>query len=157
MAQKSIEGMDALLKKLEQLDNLSQRKALRKGVSQAAALVRKKARDNAKQLDDTATPEQIFKNIKSKNWKSKPSHKYVGASVGVLGGAKGFAAKSGELKGKGKGNAGGDTWYWRFLEFGKQGKAARPFLAPALESEENSATMAIQAGAMKAIDDIAKG
>lgn len=37
--------------------------------------------------------------------------------VGILGGARDMG-KYGEFKGAGKDNPGGDTFYWRFREFG---------------------------------------
>lgn len=58
--------------------------------------------------------------------------------VGVLGGAKAPAIQSGEFKGKGKGNPGGDTYYWRFLEFGTENMPAHPFMRPA--QDNNAAT-----------------
>lgn len=131
-----IEGMDEILKKLEGLSEMHQRQALRRGMTKATAVIRKKARNNAKQLDSSLSKEQIFKNVKSKAWKIRKGRPYLGASVGVLGGAKSVATASGEIKGKGSGNSGGDTWYWRFLEFGTSKAAARPFLSTALTSEE---------------------
>lgn len=150
MARKQIEGLDKLLKKLEQLDNVAQRRALRRGVTRGAAVVRKKARANAKNLDDKASPHQIFKNITAKAWRFRRGDKVVGSSVGVKGGAK-------TQKKQVQAGQSGDTWYWRFLEFGTRKQKATPFLAPALKSEENAAVQEIKNGAMKAIDDIAKG
>lgn len=149
-----IEGMDAVLKKLQQLDGMHQRRALRRGVTRGAAEVRKKARANAKSVDNPATQEQIFRNVSAKAWRVRKNRPYLGSSIGVLGGAKGAATNVGEIKGAGKDNPGGDTWYWRMLEFGTQKMAAKPFLSTALESEKNKAVDAIRDGASKAIDDI---
>ncbi|WP_374987639.1 HK97-gp10 family putative phage morphogenesis protein, partial [Klebsiella pneumoniae] len=62
--------------------------------------------------------------------------------VGVMGGARQYAnTKANVRKGRAgksyntagdKGNPGGDTWYWRFLEFGTEHAAARPIIRPAL-------------------------
>jgi len=35
-------------------------------------------------------------------------------------------------------NKGGDTYYWRYLEFGTSKMAARPFMRPALESSKDA-------------------
>ena len=149
-----IEGMDAVLKKMQQLDAMHQRRALRRGVTRGATEVRKKARANAKSLDNSATEEQIFRNISAKAWRVRKNRPYLGSSIGVLGGAKSPATAVGEIKGKGKDNPGGDTWYWRMLEFGTKKMEAKPFLSTALESEKNKAVAAIRDGASKAIDDI---
>lgn len=149
-----IEGMGALLKQLTQLEEVHQRKALRTGVTRAAAIVRKKARENAKTADDPKTEEQIFRNVSAKAWRMRKGRPYLGSSVGVLGGAKSPATGVGEIKGKGKDNPGGDTWYWRLLEFGTSRTAAKPFLSTALTSEEKKAIDAMKQGAEKAIQSI---
>lgn len=149
-----IEGMDALLKQLSELEGLHQRRALRSGVTKAAAVVRKKARENAKGLDDSKTEEQIFRNVNAKAWRMRKNRPYLGSSVGVLGGAKSPATGVGEIQGKGKDNPGGDTWYWRLLEFGTARTAAKPFLSTALTSEEKKAIAAMKDGAEKAIQSI---
>ena len=91
-------------------------------------------------MNDPATPKEIAKNIairwSGKHFKSTGELMF---RVGVLGGAKGFAAASGEVKGRGKGNPGGDTYYWRFLEFGTSKMAAQPFLRDAIESNQSEA------------------
>lgn len=149
-----IEGMDEVLKKLQRLDAMHQRRALRSGVTKAAAVVRKKARENAKAVDDPKTEEQIFRNVSAKAWRMRKNRPYLGSSVGVLGGAKSPATNVGEIKGKGKDNPGGDTWYWRLLEFGTARTAAKPFLSTALTSEEKKAIAAMKDGAEKAIQSI---
>ena len=136
----SIDGMDDILKKLEELANAEQSKALKAGLTKGAAEVRKAARANAKALDDTTTDEKIFQNIKSLQWKVKKGRKYLGRSVGV----------------DNKTGSGGDTYYWRFLEFGTKRTRAKPFLLPALESEQNKALEAMTEGAQAMIDKITK-
>lgn len=61
--------------------------------------------------------------------------------VGVLGGARNYEAY-GEFKtGKSaSANPGGDTFYWRFVEFGTERTAAKPFLRPAMEASIAPAT-----------------
>lgn len=135
-----IDGMGDILKKLEELANAEQSKALKAGLTKGAAEVRKAARANAKALDDTTTDEKIFQNIKSIQWKVKKGRKYLGRSVGV----------------DSKNGSGGDTYYWRFLEFGTKRTTAKPFLLPALESQKDKALEAMKDGAQAMIDKISK-
>lgn len=62
--------------------------------------------------------------------------------VGVLGGARQYATtrenvrrgRAGQFYSTGgdTGNPGGDTFHWRFLEFGTERAAAKPFMRPAI-------------------------
>lgn len=106
--------------------------------------VRDKARSEAKsQWDDPSTDTDISKNIVVRAHPRRGLKKHeIGARVGVLGGSKAPAKAAGEVAGAGKGNPGGDTWYWRLLEFGfvhRSGKSVppRPVIRPALESEKD--------------------
>lgn len=134
-----LQGLQELEKKLSKLGELEARRALNRGITKGGAEIRKAARANAKQLDNKLTPEQIFKNVTSKKWRVKKGRKYLGVSVGV------------NKEGKG-----GDTYYWRFLEFGTSKMAARPFLEPALNQSKNAAIEAVRAGAIQAIKDSIK-
>ena len=73
-------------------------------------------------------------------------------SVGVRGGAKQYndskenvrkrlAGKSYKTLGD-KNNPGGDTWYFRFIEYGTSRQPATPFMRPALEQNIEAATNA---------------
>ena len=42
----------------------------------------------------------------------------------------------GEVSGSGKGNPGGATYYWRFLEFGTQHASAQPIMRPAMNGAD---------------------
>lgn len=134
-----LQGLQELEKKLNKLGELEARRALNRGITKGGAEIRKAARANAKQLDDKLTPEQIFKNVTSKKWRVKKGRKYLGVSVGI------------NKEGKG-----GDTYYWRFLEFGTSKIAAKPFLEPALTQTKNAAIEAVKAGAIQAIKDSIK-
>lgn len=80
-------------------------------------------------MDDAGTDEAIWKNIAVAN-NARAGRKEGGIvmSVGVRGGAKSYAnnaenrrkGRAGKTNATGgsKANPGGDTWYWRFLEFG---------------------------------------
>ena len=135
-----INGLDELQAKLKSVSEDTQNKGGRFALRKAAQVIQAKAKQNAGRVTDPATPEEIAKNIairwSGKHFKSTGDLMF---RVGVLGGAKGFAAASGEVKGRGKGNPGGDTYYWRFLEFGTSKMAAQPFLRDAIESKQSEA------------------
>ena len=134
-----INGLDELQAKLKSVSEDTQKKGGRFALRKAAQVIQAKAKQNAGRVNDPATPEEIAKNIairwSGKHFKSTGDLMF---RVGVLGGAKGFAAASGEGKGRGKGNPGGDTYYWRFLEFGTSKMAAQPFLRDAMESNSEA-------------------
>ena len=136
-----IQGLEAVLGKLKALQEEPRRKTTRTALRKAANLVRDQAKANAERLDDPTTSESIAANVVVRN-----DTRYARTtgdfkmSVGVLGGASGAAVAVGELRGKGKSNPGGDTYYWRFHEFGTSKMAARPFMRPAMEQQIDPAT-----------------
>lgn len=136
-----IKGLGEVLGKLKALEELPRKKTTRFALRKAANLVRDQAQANAARLDDPKTSQNIAANI-AVGFDGR-HHKATGdlkMKVGVKGGAKGVAAAVGELRGKGKGNPGGDTYYWRFLEFGTERMRARPFMRPAMEQTVDPAT-----------------
>lgn len=136
-----IQGLGPVLAKLKELENEPRQKTTRFALRKAANLVRDQARANAESLDDPTTRESIAANIVVKNdTRHARTTGDFKMSVGVLGGASGAATSVGELRGKGKGNPGGDTYYWRFHEFGTAKMAARPFMRPAMEQQIDPAT-----------------
>lgn len=124
-----LEGLEELQGKLKSLSDDMQLKGGRFALRRAAQVLRDKARQNAGRVDDPATTESIEANVVER-WNGRLFRQSgdLGFRVGVLGGARGFAAASGEVKGAGSGNPGGDTFYWRFLEFGTAKMAAQPFM-----------------------------
>lgn len=149
-----VEGLDALLGKLENLKYETRKKGGRSALRKAAQLVRDAARSNAKVLDDPDSPEKIADNIVER-WNGRLSKRTgdLGFRIGVLGGARDYSAY-GEIKtGKSaSGNPGGDTFYWRFLEFGTEKIGARPFMRPALASNVTAATDTFVTAYGKVID-----
>lgn len=142
---------DALIKKIRQLPvrlgNNAGRRALRKG----ANVIRNAARDNAKRIDDPATSGNISKNITVSGGGRRREKQRGGPMmrVGIRGGARNMS-KYGEFKGAGKGNPGGDTWYWRLIEFGfthKSGKQVppNPFMRSAMTEKASAAFSAVSA------------
>lgn len=142
---------DALIKKIRQLParlgNNAGRRALRKG----ANVIRNAARANAKRIDDPESAEQIWKNITVQGGGRRREKRMGGPMmrVGIRGGARNMS-KYGEFKGAGKGNPGGDTWYWRLIEFGfmhRSGKQIppRPFMRSAMTEKASAAFSAVNA------------
>ncbi len=136
-----IKGLDEVLGRLNSLSHDVKYKGGRFALRKAANLVREKAMQNAAKVDNPATTESIEKNIVVR-WSGRAFKRTgdLNFRVGVLGGAKGFAAVSGEVKGAGSQNPGGDTYYWRFLEFGTRNMPAQPFMRKALSQNVEAAT-----------------
>jgi HK97 gp10 family phage protein len=141
MADIKITGLEQIQKNLKLLPMEVRDKGAKFAARKAANLIKKAAQANASKLDDPLTATEISKNIAVRY--SPKVFKTTGNLVfriGVLGGAKGYAKASGEVEGKGKSNPGGDTYYWRFIEFGTSKVAARPFLQPAMRDNAQAAT-----------------
>ena len=135
-----IHGLDAIQAKLSKLPERLGRNAMRRSLRKGANIIRDAARSNARRYDDPSTPESIAKNIVSQNGGRKMERQLGGpvVRVGVLGGAKKKKGESG-----GKANPGGDTWYWRLLEFGTSKMSAKPMLRPAAAEKAGAAMDAI--------------
>jgi HK97 gp10 family phage protein len=127
MLEGKIQGLDNALKNMEIMRTSAGLRAARLAGRRAINIVRDAAIANAMMVDDPESKEQIWKNISVKmDTRGLKRTGDLRFSVGVLGGAK---------KSENKNNPGGDTWYWRFLEFGvpSRGIAPKPFLLPALK------------------------
>ncbi len=132
-----ITGLDDVKNRLQRLANPRKARSIaRKAARQAMNIVRDAARLNAKAIDDPDTREKIWKNVKVSPGKSKNKDVVI-MRVGVDGGAamnansdrQALAAKSG-----------GNTTYWRFLEFGTSKMPATPFMRPALATNIQQVT-----------------
>lgn len=122
-----ITGLDGVQARLRILGNTRKAKnAATRASRKAMTVVRKAAVQNAKALDDKGTANKIWENIAVQATKTRGNDTVL-MKVGVKGGAKKRAQS-------GKPNSGGDTWYWRFDEFGTATQSARPFLRPALNN-----------------------
>lgn len=124
-----------ILQQFEQLQQSVQKKHARKAGRQAMKLVQEQAKWGARRIDDPQTREKIYQNIVIRNGKSRNKNTVV-TRVGIQGGAKGLT--DGEVQGKGKKNRGGDTFYWRFVEFGTARQRAIPFMRPALATKADA-------------------
>ena len=147
----SLTGLEELLGKLDEVSGVVKYKRGRPALLKAAQFIRDKAKENALRLDDHETAEKIADNIVARwnNRRHKSSGGDLAFRIGVLGGARQYAntkanvraGRAGEtyLTSGDKGNPGGDTFYWRYLEFGTEKMAARPFMRPALIDNDNQA------------------
>lgn len=150
-------GLGPLLAKLDSVAQDVKYKGGRFALRKAANIVAAAAKKNALQIDDPVTAEEIAKNVAIR-WSSRTfkSTGDLGFRVGILGGARqeDTAKKQrrrardgatsldelGEIAGKGKANPGGDTFYWRFVEFGTARSRAQPFMRRALSENITAAT-----------------
>lgn len=146
----NIEGLDALLGKLESVTYDMKRKGGRSALRKAAQLVAERARENAARIDDPQSAEAIFQNI-ALRWNGRLFKRTgdLGFRVGVLGGARIPKSKP---KGTDPGGPGGDTRYWAFVEFGTSDTQAKPFLRSALADNISAATNAFVTAYRKSID-----
>lgn len=103
----SMDGVGYITSRLKMLGDLQKiKKMARPSVLKAARPMRKELRKKYKKIDRLQTENKIYVNVDISPRKAFKNS--VGYRVGVTGGAK-------------KGNKpalGGDTYYWRFLEFG---------------------------------------
>lgn len=159
----NLTGLDSLLGKLDAVSQVTRDKTGRAALRKAANVIRDRARNNAARVDDPLTKEAIYKNIvvtfSSKAFRRTGDPTF---RVGVMGGSRQYAnTKDNVRKGKAgksyktagdKGNPGGDTWYWRFLEFGTERMIAKPILRPALNGVDTDVINIFAVELEKAID-----
>jgi HK97 gp10 family phage protein len=127
-----IKGVNTIVDRLSTFPSKVQRREARRAARRGAFVFRDAVRANARRLDDPRTKESIAKNVVVQE--SRRQSKAAGGvvmRVGIQGGAR---------KVKGSGAPGGDTYYWRFLEFGTSKMPARPFMRPAFAGNEQAAT-----------------
>lgn len=121
-----LNGLDEVTRKLNQLSFRVGQNASRRALRKGANVIRDMARRNASLVDDPQTRENIAKNITTQAASSRRQkrEKAVIMRVGVMGGAR--------LRRGDNGNPGGNTTYWRYLEFGTSETPARPFMRNAI-------------------------
>lgn len=153
-------GTDQILKNLGALPERVGRNAMRRALRKGANVIRDAARVNAQRLDDNLTRENIAKNIVTQGGGRKFEKREGGPAmrVGVLGGAKSKRGGGTYAVGGSKANPGGDTWYWRFLEFGAdQMDGPRPFMRTAMnEGAQKCFPVITEAMATETAKELAK-
>ena len=132
-----ITGLDDVVSKLQRLANPKRTKSLAlKASRQAMKIVLDAARQNAKAIDDPETAEKIWKNIATRAGRSRNPNQVI-MRVGVRGGA---AMNAHSDRAALSGLSGGNTTYWRYLEFGTSEMPATPFMRPALATNIQQVT-----------------
>lgn len=133
-----------LLNRLSTLPDKLQKKGAVRAARKAMRVALNSAKAAARGLDDPESAEKIWRNLAIQN-SPKQGRREGGVvmRLGVRGGAKRYAdTRENRRKGRvggtyktlgSKGNPGGDTWYWRFLELGTERMTEREFLQPALK------------------------
>ncbi|WP_249226304.1 HK97-gp10 family putative phage morphogenesis protein [Entomohabitans teleogrylli] len=159
----NLTGLDPLIGKMRAVSDVTRNKAGRHALRQAANVLRDRARRSASRVDNPMTREAIFKNIVA-SWGSVTFKRTgnLAFRVGVMGGARQYAkTKENVRRGRaGKtyktagdnGNPGGDTWYWRFLEFGTQHAAAKPIFRPIINGPDAAVINVFAAEFERALD-----
>jgi HK97 gp10 family phage protein len=144
----NVQGLASLQRKLALLPERVGRNAARRALRKGANVIRDAARVNAKEIDDPATREQIWKNIAVASGGSRREKRVGGVMmrVGVRGGAR-------HTKGD-NGAPGGNTTHWRWVHFGVPSMEipARPFLTQAMNSQAGKASQAIIEAMSKEFD-----
>lgn len=130
-----IEGVEAAIGKMRALSYDAKYKGGRASLRAATRVVVKAAKTNAERINDPNSPESIAANI-AERWNGTLFKQTgdLGFRVGVLGGARE------ETKASRGANPGGETYHWRFIEFGTSRFPAAPFMRPALADNINTAT-----------------
>lgn len=134
-----MEGLEAIQQKIDAIKATAtdmaageSERGVKFGLRKAANYIRDKVKEGAERVDDPNTPEKIAENV-STRWNGKESRKTgdLQFNVGIRGGAKSRDSNAS--------NKGGDTYYWRFIEFGTATTPARPFIRPALKNGSQEA------------------
>lgn len=134
-----VEGLEGVLDAMKSIQNDVKIRVTRAATRAAANTIRDQARVNARRVDDMTTKEAIYQNIATAyGRKATQATGNMTMRVGVLGGAKPAKLRKDKETGENtvnpnSSNPGGDTFYWRFVEFGTRNVAARPFLRPAMQ------------------------
>ncbi|MCK2183507.1 HK97-gp10 family putative phage morphogenesis protein [Halomonas getboli] len=129
----NLEGVDEALAKMKQVEELPRKRSTRFALRKAAAIVRENVAARAARLDDPKTAESIAANVVVRyDGAYMRQTRDMKMSVGILGGS--------TSRFKNQANPGGDTYYWRFLEFGTAKMPAVPFMRPGMEESIEPAT-----------------
>lgn len=153
-----LRGLDGLLDALKALPPAVASKnggPARVALAKAARVIRDDARARAPK-DTGAVAANIVMKRDRQPQTSGANERYL---IGVRGGAKKYANTKRNVR---KGRAGkeyktdGNTYYWRFKEFGTEKMPAEPFLRPAFESQKERALAVITDTLAKGIERAAK-
>ena len=154
----TIRGLDGLLDALKALPpEISSKNGgpARVALAKGARVVRDEVRRRAPK-DSGALVKNVIMQRDRNPQRSGANERYL---IGVRGGAKNYANTKRNVR---KGRAGkeyktdGNTYYWRFKEFGTKKMPADPFLRPAFESKKEEAMNVIASTLASGIERAAK-
>lgn len=149
MAEKeyNFDKIQPLLDLMKNTDKAINRKVFVAAARAGARVIAKDVIRNARRIDDKETALSIEKNVSVQFAGRAAKYGDVFMRVGILGGAN---SKKERKKRKYKRNGsytektinyaegkGGDTFYWRFVEFGTKRSRAKPFMIPAMNSSKS--------------------
>ena len=147
----SLTGLESLQAKLDSVNQDMKKRGGRFALRKAANVLANKVKANAQRIDDPRSREEIAKNV-AVRWDGKRFRRFGELSfrVGILGGARNYAnsrenrrkRRAGQAyqTGGSSSNPGGDTWYWRLVEFGTSRTRAKPFMRPAADQSVDAMT-----------------
>lgn len=156
-------GLDDLKTTIRVLKQDAKFKGGRFAARKAAVHIQEKVISNVSRLDDPKTPTNISKNVavrwSNRHFKSTGNLMF---RIGILGGARKYVDNRENVRkdrvGKGyavggdSGNPGGDTYYWRFLEFGSSRHPAKHTVSKSLEDNVDSAIEVFAVNYRKALE-----
>jgi HK97 gp10 family phage protein len=151
----NISGLDEFNKKIAELKDVKKvRSRARSAARKAMKIVQLSAQMGAAYIDDPKTREDIQKNIVIRNGKTRDFGTVI-MRVGIMGGA---AVNGKTDRAKLAALPGGETVYWRYIEFGTSKMPATPFMRPALQQNLQKITDEFANTFMKSTEKaIAKG
>jgi HK97 gp10 family phage protein len=167
----NVSGLEDIRAKMHAVSADLQKKGGKAALKKGAKKIAEQARKNFAALDRNVTKESIEKNV-AVHWSSKIAKRTGNLAwrVGIIGGAKQYVANAlnrrrgrtggtyavgGDIARAG-GGPGGDTFYWRFLEFGTSRIAAKKPMRNAADSAGQSALDAFVTEYPKEIDKAIK-
>ncbi|GGZ83274.1 hypothetical protein GCM10007161_13450 [Ignatzschineria indica] len=143
-----LKGVDELIKRLKKTQLEVVEEVAPKALREAAKVVATEAKRRAELIDDPKSPENISKNITvQKSSKRNTPQDAVKYRVGVRGGGEPNDDKN---------PSGGDTWYWRLIEFGTVKMEAKPFMRPAMAAKQQEAAAVFISSFKEELDKVIK-
>ena len=125
----TVEGLDQVLRNLRELPIKARKSAVRRATGKGAAVIRKKAKQNALRVDDPETGRRIADNI-GQRFRSKYFRQTGDTMISV-----GVLTKKGRIpRGNPDEGKGGNTPHFHLVELGTEHARAQPFLRPAASS-----------------------
>jgi HK97 gp10 family phage protein len=146
-----LKGFDAIIERMKKLPAELRGKAGRSALGSAAAIVRKKAKENALRIDDIETGRKIADNIVQ-----RVRTRYT-RQTGDLKVSVGVGTERGRIP-KGNPDEGprGGTPHWHLVELGTERVQEQPFMRPALESSAEQVVATFADKLSKQLDKVTR-